>query len=83
MAVVLSYCQARLLVRLAKPVDLRLRRVDGLPVLYENLDDIDIPEVYILNQSYKYNQRLLSLFFNSKHYKLKSNGQSSLLRSHQ
>ena len=51
MAVVLYYCQARLLVRLAKPVDLRLRRVDGLPVLYENLDDIDIPEVYILNQS--------------------------------
>ena len=42
---------ARLLGSLAKPVDLRLRRVDGLPVLYENLDDIDIPEVYILNQS--------------------------------
>jgi len=34
--------QARLLGSLAKPVDLRLRRVDGLPVLYENLDDIDI-----------------------------------------
>ena len=43
--------QARLLGILAKPVNLRLRRVDGLPVLDENLDDIDIPEVYILNQS--------------------------------
>jgi len=74
--------QARLLGSLAKPVDLRLRRVDGLPVLYENLDDINIHDgIYkpVLTGIIK---RLLSLFFNSKHYKHKRKIQKQLSKVH-